>query len=248
MGRITLVMTRTHTSPSPQPLDHRTRVGMARREKTRTSLLKGALLVFSQHGVDAKVIDLIIRQAGVSRGTFYNYFRTNEELFVAVAKEVSDEIIRIVEPFVQQRKDPAARVACGVSMVIRLAQAYPVMGQFVVRGGPPALCAGSLASEVVPRDIRDGMASGRFHVADERLAFDLILGPVIMGFHTILTEVVPPNYAQALAQSVLLSLGVSKSLATKYAIQELGAIQLSEDSIFFAGTSPTPNSQAPRTL
>lgn len=218
--------------------NHRARVGVERREKTRASLLRGALLVFSRHGVDAKVIDLIIKQAGVSRGTFYNYFRTNEELFIEVAKEVSNEIIRIVEPFVQQRRDPAARVACGVSMVIKLAQAYPVFARFVVRGGPPALCAGSLASEVVPRDIRDGMASGRFHVADERLAFDLIIGPVIMGFYTILTETVSAHYPKELAQSVLRSLGVSGSLARKYAFQEIGTITLSEDSIFFQTATP----------
>lgn len=225
-------MARTHSSRSRKHVDHRTIVGAERREKTRAKLLIGALRVFASHGVDAKVIELIIREAGVARGTFYNYFSTNEELFIEVAKEVSNEIIRIVEPLVQQQQDPAARLACGVSSVIKLAIAYPVFAQFVVRGGPPALSAGSLASEVVPRDINAGISTGRFSIADSKLAFDLVLGPVIMAFHRILSEKVSKNYPHLLAQAVLQSLGASKTLAEKYACQDFGEVVIAADSLF----------------
>lgn len=231
----------THRKPSiPESANHRTRVGGERREKTRASLLRAALLVFSRHGADARVIDLVIRQAGVSRGTFYNYFRTNEELFFAVAKQVSSEIIHIVEPFVQQQKDPAARVACGVGLSIKLARSYPVLARFVVRGGPPAVRAGSLATEVVSRDIEDGIASGRFSILDKRLGFDLILGPVIMAFHTILTEEVSADYPHEIAEAVLRSLGVSRSLARKFAFRKFDEIVLSEDSIISGNWNQQP--------
>jgi AcrR family transcriptional regulator len=213
-------------------VDHRTLVGAEKRAKTREQLLKGALRVFTSHGVDAKVIDLIIREAGVARGTFYNYFKTNEELFVEVAKEVSDEIIRIVHPLVEQQKDAAARVACGVTSVIKMAISYPAFAQFIVRGGPPALKAGGLVSEVVPRDIDAGIASGRFSIADRGLALDMILGAVIMGFHTVLSEKVSKQYPNMLAQAVLQSLGVSKTLAHKYAFQDFGKFEIAEDSLF----------------
>ncbi len=209
-------------------VNHRTRVAMERREKTRARLLKSALLVFSKHGADAKVIDRIISVAGVARGTFYNYFRNNEELFAAVSKESADEIIRIVQPFVDQFRDPAARVACGVRMVIELARIRPVLAEFVVRGGPSVLGQSVVVSDAVMRDIRDGMTKGRFNVSNERLAFDLIVGPVIMGFNATLGKKVPDNYAQ------LQSLGVSKAMAAKFAYQECGDIVLPEDSLLDA--------------
>lgn len=225
-------------SASVEAIDHRSRVAMERREKTRAKLVRSALVVFARHGVDAKVIDLVIKQAGVARGTFYNYFRTNDELFVAVAEDVSSEIIRIVDPLVTRQEDPAARIACGVSSVIRLAQAYPIFAEFVVRGGPASLSTGSLTSEVVPRDIGAGLALGRFTIPDPQLAFDLIVGPVISAFYTILTRPVIETYPQDFAQSVLQSLGVTQEEARQISRMEFGTVAVPEDSLFsYTGNS-----------
>lgn len=211
--------------------DHRTIVAEERREKTRARLLKGAFQVFSQFDSEAKVIDKVIKTAGVSRGTFYNYFKTNEELFIEVSKEVSNEIIRIVDPIVLQQRDPAARIACGLVLVIRLAKRAPVLAQFVARGGPMSLGAGSLTTDVVPREIRAGITSGHFTIPDEELAFDLILGPIIMAFHRIAQGDISEGYSTQFAQSVLLSLGVNRKLAKEYASVGFTEIELPEHSM-----------------
>lgn len=219
------------------PQDHRTLAGAQKRKKTRGKLIEGALRTIADHGVDARMIDLVVREACVARGTFYNYFRTSDEIFHEVAKEVSIEILRIVDPLTSQQRDPAARVACGVRSVVKLAINYPIVAQFVVRGGPPAITAGCLASEVVPSDIDAGIASGRFSITDSKLALDLILGPVIMAFHSVLTGSVARNYPNLLAQAILQSLGVSKALAKKYAFHDFGEFEIPDDSII-ARASP----------
>lgn len=211
--------------------DHRTIVAEERREKTRARLLKGAFQIFSQCGSEAKVIDKVIKTAGVSRGTFYNYFRTNEELFMEVSKTVSNEIIRIVDPIVLQQKDPAARIACGLVLVIRLAKRAPILAQFVARGGPMAMGAGSLTTDVVPREIRAGIESGHFTITDEELAFDLVLGPVIMAFHRIAQGEISKVYSIQFAQSVLQSLGINREIAKEYASADFADIQLPEHSM-----------------
>lgn len=211
--------------------DHRVIVGAERREKTRARLLKGALHVFSLYGSEAKVIDLVIKNAGVSRGTFYNYFRTNEELFIEVAKEVSNEIIRAVDPIVSQQRDPAARIACGVVSVVRLARRFPVLAQFIVKGGPIAMTTGNLTTTVVPRDIQSGIAAGQFSITDEELAFDLVLGPIIMAFHRIVKGEVAEGYPNELAQSVLQSLGVQGERAKEYASIAFVDVELAEPSL-----------------
>lgn len=228
---------REQTAPAVSD-DHRTRVGRERRERTRARLLAGALPVFADHGADARVIDLVIRQAGVSRGTFYNYFRTNEELFIALAQAVSDEILGVVDPLVLRHDDPAVRLACGVSSSIRLVRRHPLLGRFLVRGGLPALTAGSLTTEVIPREVRAGIAAGRFTVPDERLAFDLILGAVMAAFHSLLTIELPEDYPQALAQAVLQSLGVEASDARRCAWAEFEEMQLPEGSLFARTNAP----------
>lgn len=228
---------REHTAPAASH-DHRTRVGRERRERTRARLLAGALPVFADHGADARVIDLVIRQAGVSRGTFYNYFRTNEELFIALAQAVSDEILGVVDPLVLRHDDPAVRLACGVSSSIRLVRRHPLLARFLVRGGLPALTAGSLTTEVIPREVRAGIAAGRFTVPDERLAFDLILGAVMAAFHSLLNIELPEDYPQALAQAVLQSLGVEAPDARQCAWVEFEEVKLPQGSLFARTTTP----------
>lgn len=96
---------------------HHSKVAPTRREKTRAKLPKSTLHVFTRHCVDASIIDLIIKEAALSRGTFYNYFRTNEKLFITVAEEVNNQIIRFADSLAMAKNYGAARVACGVRMV-----------------------------------------------------------------------------------------------------------------------------------
>ena len=211
--------------------DHRTRVGAHRREKMRTRLIESALLVFAQRGVEGSVIEEVIATAEVSRGTFYYYFRTNEELLTAVAEEVGNQMLQIVDPVVREHTDPAIRVACGVRLSLMVARAHPHLAAFIGRVGPPALGSQSLATEYLPRDLAAGMAAGRFSEMHPRVAFDLVTGPVLAGFHTLLNEYVPATYPQEMAQAVLQSLGVAKATARKLAWMPLKELALPQDSL-----------------
>lgn len=212
--------------------DHRSRVGAERSAKMRARLVECALLVFAEQGVDAAIIDRVIKTAGVSRGTFYNYFRTDGDLFVAVATEVSDEILRVVNPVVLLEPNAAARVALGIRYVFQLVKNNPLLAEFLDRGGQSALRYGKLVNEVVPRDLAEGMAAGLFSVVNLRLGLDLLLGPVLLGFHTILTESVDETYADALATSILMALGVPGAEARSYCNLPLHPLNMPADSLF----------------
>ncbi|MEY2866979.1 MAG: hypothetical protein RIQ43_1005, partial [Pseudomonadota bacterium] len=54
-------------------MDHRTRVGQERSNRTRLRILEAAMRVFAEKGPDAPVIQDFIIAADMSRGTFYNY-------------------------------------------------------------------------------------------------------------------------------------------------------------------------------
>ena len=211
--------------------DHRIRVAAGRREKMRMRLIESAMLVFARRGAEGSVIDEVITTAEVSRGSFYHYFRTNEELLAAVAAEVGNQMLQIVDPVVRAHADPAVRVACGVRLSLIVAKAHPHLAAFMVRVGPPALGAHSLATEVLARDLAAGIACGRFSAMPPRLAFDLVTGPVLAGMHSLLTAQVPDSYPQDMAQAVLLSLGVVQAAAAEAAHLPLQRITLPADSL-----------------
>lgn len=202
---------------SVEASDHRTLVGAQRRERTRMRLIESAMLVFAERGPDGSVIEEVIATAGVSRGTFYNYFDSNDALFGAVAEEVGNQMLLIVDPVVLLESDPAARVATGVRLMMRIARAHPRLAAFMVRVGPPVVGTRSLVTGSLLRDLRQGIAADRFRGVSARLAFDLVAGPVLAGFHTILTTRVPATYAEDMAQAVLRSLGVPPATARRLA-------------------------------
>ena len=202
-----------------------------RRRRTRDRLVESALLVLGRRSADARIIDELTALAGVSRGTFYNYFRTNDELLAAVAEEAGNELMRTVHPITREVTDPAARVATGIRLVLTVASAHPQFARFVARVGPAALGAGSLAAEIVPFDLAEGIASGRFRVRDPELAFGLVIGPVLAAFDTLQHRELGRGYVDGLAAAVLRALGVPWASATRLATVRLPAIRIADASL-----------------
>ena len=128
--------------------NYQSRVGAARREKTRNRLIESALQVFAEKGPDAAMIDDFIAAAGVARGTFYNYFSTTAELLAAVAGESSDEVLAVVDPLVQTFDDPAQRVVVGSRLYMGMAARYPRWGPSSRVSARAAVRAGACSTSI----------------------------------------------------------------------------------------------------
>ena len=110
--------------------DHRTRVAAERRARMHRKLVESALLVFAEKGVDAPVIEDVIAAAGVSRGTFYNYFRTNGELLAAAIRELGNELVEHIEDRVTTIPSPAERLFTGLRLYLDAARRFPLFARF----------------------------------------------------------------------------------------------------------------------
>ena len=218
--------------PQSACTDHRTRVGADRRQRTRHKLLQTAFQLFAEQGLNAPIIDQVIRQAGLSRGTFYNHFRCERELFLAVAAEVSNEIIGAVDTQVLNHDNPVERLACGVALCVQLARRYPIIAAFLANGGAQAVFAGGNASKAIARDVQLGLQSGVFTVSDPALAIDLVLGPVLCTFGSLLKRPLSDSYVAELSAAILRSLGIEPTEAARVAAQDYGQPQPHDESLF----------------
>ncbi|MFC7473906.1 TetR/AcrR family transcriptional regulator [Dankookia sp. GCM10030260] len=186
----------------------RPEIGQHKRLRTRTALVEAAMRVFARLGPDTPVIGDFIAEAGVARGTFYNYFKTKEELLIAVAAVIADRIqaeTRMLRGLV----DPADRVACTVRLFIRQAAADATWGWIIVRVALIAAPLGETMRADLATDIADGIAAGRFQVAAPQVAYDLVLGAGLMGMRSVLRGEAAPGHAEAVARMLLLALGVA---------------------------------------
>ncbi|ALX16536.1 TetR family transcriptional regulator [Burkholderia cepacia JBK9] len=216
-------------------IDHRTRVAAQRRERMRARLIESAMLVFAEKGIGASVIQDVIAAADVSQGTFYNYFRTNEELLEAVTQELNDELLRLIETVVGAYEDPARRIACGVRMFLYAARAYPLLARFISAAGVHAVGPSSLIYVYLPVHIQQGLATGRFQGVTVELALDMIAGTALTTIHRFTENGEVAESPEQIVAAILRGLGVDGEEARRLVLDELTLVMPPETSLLERG-------------
>lgn len=211
--------------------DHRPRVAAERRARMRRTLVEAALLVFAEMGVDASEIDDVISAAGVSRGTFYNYFRTNSELLVAANEELGNELVRRIEDSVAPLATPAARLATGVRLYFSVARRFPLLAQFLARVGPQAAGPDNLLYTYLPVHLAEGMKRGEFVKIPISAALDIIVGTGILAVARISAGEATDDYLNACLLGLMRSLGYSSDRAERLIETPLPVLVFDEESL-----------------
>ena len=206
--------------------DHRTRVAADRRERMRARLLAGAMQSVAAKGPGAMSIDDVIAMAGVSRGSFYKYFPSPDQLLRELAVEIANELIRLAEPVVLHLTDPAERVACGIRVVARLANAHPLAATCLARMGWPDASGPRVLLDYVQRDLAEGIQQGRFRPMPMALALNVVSGAVLGATHSMLMPDCEPDFAEQTAAAALRGLGMKASEADRIASKALPAIDI----------------------
>lgn len=187
-------------------------------------LLRSALELVAEEGMSSNLIDALIHAAGVSRGTFYNYFRSAEELLESLSTSVSRTLISHVDPVVQLQESAAARVSCGIRLCLQAGAVDRQLAAFISRGGPSALQQNTLLAQALCRDLEQGIRTGQFSSSGTALAYDLVVGPVLAAYHRLATGVVEPDYVDEIAAAVLVALGVNRASAKRLSRSALPSV------------------------
>lgn len=91
---MTLASARSFTDDSSAARLEPLQPATARGEATRRKLLSAAEAEFSEKGFHFASVSSITTRANVGQGTFYLYFRTKEEIFVTLVREIGRNLRR----------------------------------------------------------------------------------------------------------------------------------------------------------
>jgi AcrR family transcriptional regulator len=191
-------------------LARRAEIGRQKRARTRAGILETALSVIAERGFDAPTIDDFVDAAGVARGTFYNYFKTREELLAAVAAHVADELDSALVPIYDLADDPARRISVAIRHFTKKSRERPDWGWVLVRMIP--IEGGPLSEEMrrgVIGDLSSGLRMGRFKFKSMDAALAYGMGVLVMSIRAVLMDAVPPDFAESMAAMALQGLGLS---------------------------------------
>ena len=159
--------------PVKAPGDHRVRVGREKRDKMRKRLLSAVMLCYAhRQGHETPGIDDVIREANVSRATFYLHFVSMEEAFNALGVQLTDEI-KAVEQFFE-RSDPLERLAIGIQMFLLHGVADRVWASFV--SSTNYLSGDAFLVQTIESHLLDARAAKLVHFSEVKAARSLMLG------------------------------------------------------------------------
>ncbi len=189
--------------------DHRSKVAEKKRTLMRRKLLDATMRVMTDHAGATPVIDDVIREAQVSRGTFYNYFDSLDEVLVAIGQELSDQMTTDILPVYDVLKEPWQRVAVGFRLFLVRAMLDKQWAGFVTR--VDVWRHSMLVGKHMANDLQLGKAAGQFSFDSLDAGPDFLMGASAHGIHAIRQGLTDPNgYINAAVRMALTSVGCNR--------------------------------------
>ena len=162
--------------------------GERRKARTRQMLIDAARVRLAAGTATEASIQEITDAADVGFGSFYNHFATKTELFEAAVADVLEELGELFDRLSVDVEDAAMAFAQSVRLTLRLCRSRPQISAVLVRHGMHYMeSEGGVAPRLL-RDIRAGVASGRFLEAEPRLARAAVSGAVLATLQMALTN------------------------------------------------------------
>lgn len=202
-------------------LERRAAIGRERRDKTRQQLLLAAARLVASHGTENLSIEDFINAAGVARGTFYNHFKTREQLVSTLWDHLGKTSLVNIRNANDSDPDPAFRLVSGLRMSIRKAANDHVWGWLMYRLTAANADLNEDLRSYPMRDIEDGIQKGRFSIENSEIAADFFVGVAMMAIKAVLIAERPDDYPETCAILVLRGLGIEHRAAAEIARRAL---------------------------
>lgn len=198
-------------SPSPADRDHRSVQAEKKREQTRARLLAAALALCAADLRQLPTIEDIVEKARVSRGTFYKYFDSIEQLLAALGQDLTRLGLVEGERFRGVFREKWKSTSVVFRVVLTRALFDRTWASFVLR--TRAWVHDSLLGSIVLQDLAEGIASGEYRVPDSAVALDFLRGVLESCIATLHrgTEA-PDRYIDSAVYLWLQALGVEPAL------------------------------------
>jgi len=188
-----------------------------RRRQTRTRLLRAAAALFPRRGVDNTRINEITDEADVGFGSFYNHFRSKEQIVEAVLADTLAAHGAAVAELSRGLQDPAEVVAVAHRHFVELARTDPGWASLLIRLEVSLDLARGALGPFADQDIAAGIAAGRFQVGDRRVAMLNTGGALLAVMREVVDGSAPDDAGPLHAEGVLRLLGVEDADAAEVA-------------------------------
>ena len=191
-------------------VERRAQIGAEKRARTRQAVLDAAFeLLGRERGLTTR-IEEILEVAGISRGTFYNYFTSMDELFDALQYELNHDFNSAVLSELADMPLAAERAGFAIRYYLDRALEDPKWAWAMVNISAGGIIFGAETYKQAQRTVEEGIESGEFELTGPNSGRDILLGTTLAAMVTQLRNPPSPSYAASVARHVLRGMGVPK--------------------------------------
>lgn len=109
------------------------------REQTKAQILKSSLKLFSQNGFNGTSISDIAKDAKISKGLIYNYFKSKKDIVETIYSNLKDEFLGLMLP-IRDIEDPVEKLTTILSDTIKYSKENKELMKlymgFMIQPGP----------------------------------------------------------------------------------------------------------------
>jgi AcrR family transcriptional regulator len=203
-------------------LERRAEIGREKRARTKAQLIAAAKALYSTRPWESVMVDEVVNEAGVAKGTFYSHFNDLNELAAAVADELVKSFDELIQPFRLSLSDPLLRIAFGcdaffqkslddrlwASLAARMARSYPTVGK--------------VARKRLHDDLREALKQSPQPGLSLQLALEVSIGIVIQVMAAIGEGRLKDDDRTEAVRCILTAIGVGKRDAVSICAQLAG--------------------------
>lgn len=148
--------------------------------------MNAALRLFAVKDAGETSIAEVSAEAEVANGTFYNYFKTKEELLEASAFSLAESLVSEAVQLMPDIADGAERMALGGMLFLKKARNDADWGWALIRVAAAAPRMSELLRAQPLKDMQKAIKAGRFTIEFEEAALGLYVGALHYGIRNIL--------------------------------------------------------------
>jgi AcrR family transcriptional regulator len=164
--------------------------------QNRQQILEAAKTLFAEKGFEATNVRDIIHESNLSPGTFYNYFKSKEEIFEVLTNEIIDEVRSQIQESYKNVKMDRAEINKALKKFFQIFLGNPRLMKFLSRNQSylrelrsQGRFDGMLSD--LEKALEDGVRKGMIPQVPVKIVAIAIFGAV---FEIIATMVSTPNF------------------------------------------------------
>lgn len=196
-----------------------------RQRRVREALVRAARIVMSEKGVDAATMLEIAEMADVGAGTIYNYFKSKDDLAIAVLEEMMHNLGMRIEKVTNTFPDPAQVYAYGIRNVIEAATQDVRWRQLLNRS---EVISSAIFRQLGPfaiRDLKQATEAGRIGVSDPSLIWRMTAHSIVGASLAITNGELSDDAIPEIVMRLLCMIGLDEVSARELALRPRPAIE-----------------------